>query len=313
MLAMHSRIQASSGCSWTWLCTNSVHRSGSRPAATSSWAELQGLGPQLGRVLGDGEGVEVDDAEVGVVGVLVVDPVADGPQVVAEVDVTGGLDAGQDSWPWVAMVCGVAAEPGRYSPSRGVRGADRRLRGALRPPAPPDPAGGGRPLRGLPRRIVDAFLAELDSVVAALDLEVATEFLLIAATLVELKARRLLPGRGRRRPRRGAGPVRGARPAARPPARVQDLQGRRRRPGAAGPRRPAGPSPAPPASRSASSPWPPTCWPASRRPTPRRLAAGLGAGTPAAAGRPRPRGAHPGQRGRRGGGAARRAAPAPAS
>lgn len=42
--------------------------------------------------------------------------------------------------------------------------------------------------------IVDAFLAEI-SRMEELDLEVATEFLLIAATLVELKARRLLPGR----------------------------------------------------------------------------------------------------------------------
>ena len=47
-------------------------------------------------------------------------------------------------------------------------------------------------------RIVDAYLAELDRMRQAetrLDLEIATEFLLIAATLVELKARRLLPGR----------------------------------------------------------------------------------------------------------------------
>ena len=42
-------------------------------------------------------------------------------------------------------------------------------------------------------RIVDAYLAELERM-EGLDLEVATEFLLIAATLVELKARRLLPG-----------------------------------------------------------------------------------------------------------------------
>lgn len=42
--------------------------------------------------------------------------------------------------------------------------------------------------------IVDAYLAELDRM-DALDLDVATEFLLIAATLIELKARRLLPGR----------------------------------------------------------------------------------------------------------------------
>jgi segregation and condensation protein A len=43
-------------------------------------------------------------------------------------------------------------------------------------------------------RIVDAYLAELDKM-HELDLDLATEFLLIAATLVELKARRLLPGR----------------------------------------------------------------------------------------------------------------------
>lgn len=43
--------------------------------------------------------------------------------------------------------------------------------------------------------IVDAYVATLAEMRAALDLEVATEFLLIAAVLLELKARRLLPGR----------------------------------------------------------------------------------------------------------------------
>jgi segregation and condensation protein A len=42
-------------------------------------------------------------------------------------------------------------------------------------------------------RIVDAYIVELEKM-EGLDLEVATEFLLIAATLIELKARRLLPG-----------------------------------------------------------------------------------------------------------------------
>ena len=46
-------------------------------------------------------------------------------------------------------------------------------------------------------RIVDAYLAELEHL-EALDLEVATEFLLIAATLLELKSKRLLPGVGSR-------------------------------------------------------------------------------------------------------------------
>lgn len=42
--------------------------------------------------------------------------------------------------------------------------------------------------------IVDAYLSELAKM-QELDLEIATEFLLIAATLIELKARRLLPGK----------------------------------------------------------------------------------------------------------------------
>ena len=41
--------------------------------------------------------------------------------------------------------------------------------------------------------IVDAYIVELERM-QPLDLEVATEFLLIAAVLVELKAKRLLPG-----------------------------------------------------------------------------------------------------------------------
>jgi segregation and condensation protein A len=43
-------------------------------------------------------------------------------------------------------------------------------------------------------RIVDSYLAEIERL-QMVDLDIATEFLLIAATLVELKARRLLPGR----------------------------------------------------------------------------------------------------------------------
>jgi segregation and condensation protein A len=42
-------------------------------------------------------------------------------------------------------------------------------------------------------RIVDAYLQELEAM-ETFNLEVATEFLLIAATLIELKTRRLLPG-----------------------------------------------------------------------------------------------------------------------
>ena len=48
-------------------------------------------------LLGDGQGVEVDDAVERVRLVLAGDPVPQRPQVVAEVDVTGGLDAREDS------------------------------------------------------------------------------------------------------------------------------------------------------------------------------------------------------------------------
>jgi segregation and condensation protein A len=43
--------------------------------------------------------------------------------------------------------------------------------------------------------IVDEYVATLEAMRASLDLDAATEFLLIAAVLLELKARRLLPGR----------------------------------------------------------------------------------------------------------------------
>ena len=43
-------------------------------------------------------------------------------------------------------------------------------------------------------KIVDAYLEEIERL-QVIDLDITTEFLLIAATLVELKARRLLPGR----------------------------------------------------------------------------------------------------------------------
>ena len=42
--------------------------------------------------------------------------------------------------------------------------------------------------------IVEAYIAEIERM-KSLDLDVATEFLLIAATLVELKTRRLVPSR----------------------------------------------------------------------------------------------------------------------
>ena len=61
---------------------------------------------------------------------------------------------------------GLAAGAGRAgrvgSTGRALRRLHPGVRGALRPAAPPDPAGAGRPLRGVARRIVDAYLVELE-------------------------------------------------------------------------------------------------------------------------------------------------------
>jgi hypothetical protein len=97
---MQDRTQASSACSGTWLCTNSVHRSGSSPAP-SSWAAATLVLRQQGGILRHGDRVQVDHAVEGVVGVLQRHPLAQRAEVVAEVEgVGGGLDAGQDAKPW---------------------------------------------------------------------------------------------------------------------------------------------------------------------------------------------------------------------
>ena len=82
-------------CSGTWLCTNTVATSGSSPIANSIAASLSVDSPTTPGRLGDGERVEVDDAVEDVLLVLAGHPVPQRPQVVAEMDVTGGLDAGQ--------------------------------------------------------------------------------------------------------------------------------------------------------------------------------------------------------------------------
>ena len=133
----------------------------------------------------------------------------------------------------------------------------------------------------------------------ALDLEVATEFLLIAATLVELKTRRLLPGRDdvdlddelalwEERDLLLARLLECK--TFKDAAAVLGRAGRRGRPARA---------PARPASTSASSRSRPTCWPASPPDDLRAAflrAVDAQAGAP---GRPRPRRPDPGQRHRR--------------
>ena len=64
--AVHSIIQPSSACSCTWLWTKSVHSRDRGPTARKQRGQLDGASPSSCRVLGDGEGVEVDDAVEGV-------------------------------------------------------------------------------------------------------------------------------------------------------------------------------------------------------------------------------------------------------
>ena len=89
--------QANSAWAGTWLCTKTV-------AARRVDAQRQVLRggdqrapAQHGRVLRDGDRMQVDDAEVRVVAVLQPDPLADRAQRVAEVQgVRRGLRAGED-------------------------------------------------------------------------------------------------------------------------------------------------------------------------------------------------------------------------
>ena len=83
-------------------------------------------------------------------------------------------------------------EAGAETP--GVRGQPRQLRGTLRPAAEPDRQAQARHHRGVPveghRRV---HRARARPAVPCWDLEQTTSFLLVAATLLDLKAARLLP------------------------------------------------------------------------------------------------------------------------
>src|SRR6202022_822833 len=67
------------------------------PAGQVDGGEVEGVFPERGRVLGQRNGVQVDDAEDVVVLVLVADPIADCAEVVANVEATARLDAAEHS------------------------------------------------------------------------------------------------------------------------------------------------------------------------------------------------------------------------
>jgi hypothetical protein len=70
------------------------------PAGEQEGARGDGPLAELVRGPGKGHGMEIHDAEERIVLVLLRHPVAHRPQVVAEVEVTGGLDAAEDALPF---------------------------------------------------------------------------------------------------------------------------------------------------------------------------------------------------------------------
>ena len=203
-------IQPNWLCSGTWLWTNTVATSGSSPIAKSTAASSRVRCADDAGGLGDGEGVQVDDAVERVARVLAGHPVAQRSEVVAEMHVARRLHARQDP---DRRLCGrrVGRGGGRGGGGHGARGYTSIAATHSVVCAPmsfdvdtPVYTGPFDMLLQLILReqvdiyevslstIVDAYLAEIDKM-RDLDLDVATSFLLIAATLVELKARRLLP------------------------------------------------------------------------------------------------------------------------
>jgi hypothetical protein len=96
---------------------------GVEPGGHQDLGDLERLGPQHGRVLGDGERVQVDDAVDGGVVVLRHHPAPDRTQVVAEVDVAGRLDAGEHAGH--AAILGAIRRPAEPDCDQRVRAATR--------------------------------------------------------------------------------------------------------------------------------------------------------------------------------------------
>ena len=149
--------------------------------------------------IGHGEGVEIDDSVERVAFGLTTHPIAKGTEIVAEVHRTGGLDARQNSGHGLRLTVATRGKSGNCRP------ADYSRDVAVDVTTPVFEGPFDLLLHLILKEqvdiyevhlanIVDAYLTEIERM-QSLDLELATEFLLIAATLVELKARRLLPGR----------------------------------------------------------------------------------------------------------------------
>ena len=187
---------------------------------------------------------------------LVGHPVPEGAQVVAEVQITARLHPGQDpghgvpwygtrAWAWCWRHPGVPVATGgwqeddvpAHGPCTDNDGAAGRVAIVVAHVSTPVFEGPFDVLLQLVSDhkvdiyeirlsdLVDAFIAEMTAR-QPFDVQTASEFLVIAAILVELKSRKL-PRARRRRGRRRAGRIRRARPPPGPPPRAPGLRGRR--------------------------------------------------------------------------------------
>src|SRR6266702_4224676 len=84
--------------------------------------QLQGPAAKLRRILGDGDGVEVDDGVEAVIDILVWNPVPNGADVVPQVEVPGWLDPREHARHRGRVAKGLASKPrplvGRWGPRR---------------------------------------------------------------------------------------------------------------------------------------------------------------------------------------------------
>ncbi len=165
---------------------------------------VDSAGSNFPRFFGKGESVEINDAVHRVCVVLKLFPVAQRTQVVAQVGRSGRLDSTE--YPW--SLCTHFEKRRMFAvTSTALSPTAEGNAHASGPSVKVETAGFEGPFDLLLHlilndkvdlyevslfEIVDAYLAEVKRMKNC-DLEVATEFLLIAATLIELKVRRLLP------------------------------------------------------------------------------------------------------------------------
>jgi len=90
------KTHASSVCSGTWDCTNTVHRSGVSPQATRTRRRLDNPLRQHGHIVLNGDGVIIDHGKDALVTVDELRPVPDGADIVADVNFARRLDTAEN-------------------------------------------------------------------------------------------------------------------------------------------------------------------------------------------------------------------------